>query len=86
MKKKKKLNPNRIKLGGFTSETCCTQSLLQNCLKYSEKLAMWFLLRLCTIELDRSMGFAFITMASVQEAKEAIRMFNGSMGTMLLHR
>ncbi|KAL7595044.1 hypothetical protein Lser_V15G28634 [Lactuca serriola] len=27
---------------------------------------------------DRSRGFAFITMASVQEAKEAIRMFNGS--------
>ncbi|KAJ0701709.1 putative RNA recognition motif domain, nucleotide-binding alpha-beta plait domain superfamily [Helianthus annuus] len=26
---------------------------------------------------DRSRGFAFITMASVQEAKEAIRMFNG---------
>ncbi|KAI3822684.1 hypothetical protein L1987_10279 [Smallanthus sonchifolius] len=27
---------------------------------------------------DRSRGFAFITMASVQKAKEAIRMFNGS--------
>ncbi|KAI3706574.1 hypothetical protein L6452_24406 [Arctium lappa] len=27
---------------------------------------------------DRSRGFAFITMASVQDAKEAIRMFNGS--------
>ncbi|KAK9079234.1 hypothetical protein SSX86_000904 [Deinandra increscens subsp. villosa] len=27
---------------------------------------------------DRSRGFAFITMASVQEATEAIRMFNGS--------
>ncbi|XP_024985692.1 RNA-binding protein CP33, chloroplastic [Cynara cardunculus var. scolymus] len=27
---------------------------------------------------DRSRGFAFITMASVQEAKEAIRMFSGS--------
>ncbi|KAK1429286.1 hypothetical protein QVD17_11492 [Tagetes erecta] len=28
---------------------------------------------------DRSRGFAFVTMASVQEAKEAIRMFNGSL-------
>ncbi|KAI7728683.1 hypothetical protein M8C21_019054, partial [Ambrosia artemisiifolia] len=27
---------------------------------------------------DRSRGFAFITMATVQDAKEAIRMFNGS--------
>lgn len=27
---------------------------------------------------DRSRGFAFVTMGSVQEAKEAIRMFDGA--------
>ena len=27
---------------------------------------------------DRSRGFAFVTMGSVEEAKEAIRMFEGS--------
>lgn len=27
---------------------------------------------------DRSRGFAFVTMGSVDEAKEAIRLFNGS--------
>ena len=32
---------------------------------------------------DRSRGFAFITMASVQEAKDAIRMFNGSVSGIL---
>ncbi|KAI3728511.1 hypothetical protein L6452_17148 [Arctium lappa] len=36
----------------------------------------------CTIELDRSRGFVFITLASVQEAKEAIRMFNGSVSVL----
>ncbi|KAI3715639.1 hypothetical protein L6452_22625 [Arctium lappa] len=46
MKMKKKLHLNCRKLGGFTSETCPTQLLLQNCLKYSEKLPMWFPLRL----------------------------------------
>ena len=34
---------------------------------------------------DRSRGFAFVTMGSVQEAKEAIRMFDGSVSANSLH-
>lgn len=30
---------------------------------------------------DRSRGFAFVTMGSVEEAQEAIRMFDGSVST-----
>lgn len=32
---------------------------------------------------DRSRGFAFVTMAGVEEAKEAIRMFNGAVSAPL---
>ena len=32
---------------------------------------------------DRSRGFAFVTMGSVEDAKEAIRMFDGSVS--LIH-
>lgn len=32
---------------------------------------------------DRSRGFAFVTMAGVEEAKEAIRMFNGSVSSFI---
>lgn len=32
---------------------------------------------------DRSRGFAFVTMAGVEEAKAAIRMFNGSVSSFL---
>lgn len=34
---------------------------------------------------DRSRGFAFVTMGSVQEAKEAIRMFDGSVSANSLY-
>lgn len=36
---------------------------------------------------DRSRGFAFVTMGSVEDAKEAIRMFDGSVSLIhyLLH-
>lgn len=33
---------------------------------------------------DRSRGFAFVTMGSVEEAKEAIRLFDGAVSFLIL--